>query len=223
MRHPSTVHDAENAKAQTKHCVARINRACDQLFALYTGLAHRMILHPLEFVQRTQLMKRNLLFFRDLHHNMYQRGVAPEVPSLEAFFRYQRRQFERFTWAKQFYCVGSSGGAYAAIASGHVLEADVVWAFSPPTVVPKKFRSEHHPVASKYLDLAELLRDGNGVTEYRIYYSAGNEHDRKAAKNLEKLPGVKLFPQRGGGHGVIGRLKFNGGLETILPPFTGQA
>ena len=49
----------------------RQNRRCRQLFNIYTGQAMAMMLDPLSFLMKTELLKRNLTMFRDLSRNVF--------------------------------------------------------------------------------------------------------------------------------------------------------
>jgi hypothetical protein len=182
---------------------------------LYTGQAHRLMLPPLAFVQATKIADRNLIAFRDLHQQLYQRGISQEIATMTAFLRHQQAERDKLNWVRDTYCVGSSGGAYAAIVSGHVLKAKAVYAFAPPSVVPEEFLAE----TTQYLDLVELLREHNGVTRYRVFYNEAEAPDREAALRLEGLPGVELFAEEGTGHGVVVTLANSGKLDGLLPPF----
>lgn len=184
-----------------------------------------MQIHPLEFVQRGQIIDRNLVIFRDLFDHLYQRGIGPGIESMPRFIDWQRELRGRFPSVRRLYCIGASGGGYAAVVSGHALDADVVWALAPIAVVPSECRvgPEVHGLPQeeyeRQCDLARLLASGNGRTEYRIFYNRGYEPDREALTRLEGLPGVSTFPREGRDHFVVEELARTGALDTLLPRY----
>lgn len=181
------------------------------------------MLPPLQFISKTRLLDRNLISFRDRFVRFYQEGVGSNVRGLERFLSYQEQERRLMPWVKDTYCIGSSVGGYAAILSGHVNRAKTVWAFAPPAEIPEKVRSKDFPPPAEYWDLAELLKEHNGTTTYNIYYNLSEEKDVAAAHRLKGLPGVKLFPQQGQGHGVVFELLRTGALETMMPDFVAAA
>lgn len=203
----------------TDHTVIRARIDCAQLFNLYMGHGPGLMLPPLQFISKTKLLNRNLLSFRDRYVRFYQDGIGSNVQGLERFLSYQRQERDLMSWVKHSYCIGSSVGGYAAILSGHVNEAETVWAFAPPAEIPENMRSSQFPPPPSYWDLSELLSTHNGVTTYNIYYNLSEPKDVAAAERLGNLPGVKLHPQAGEGHGVIFELLRTGALETMMPDF----
>lgn len=208
-----------------RHTVVRRRADCAQLFFVYTGLRRRMQLAPLEFMQRTSIIDRNMVVFRDLFEQLYQRGIGPQVGSLPAFLRWQEELLGKFPSVRHRYCIGTSGGGYAALLSGYLLRADVVWAFAPMVRIQDNFRvsaGEHglsEETYERYTDMTKLLAEGNGKTEYRIYYNRHFAPDVQAISALEGLPGVQLFPQDGADHFVVQELARTNMLSGLLPAF----
>jgi hypothetical protein len=199
-----------------QHTVVRKRPDCAQLFSLFMGLGQRLMLPPFQFIQATGIADRNLIAYRDVRECLYQRGVSDDLPNLESFLSHERRSAGRLPWVKRRYAVGTSGGAYMAIVAGHVNRAEAVWAFAPPTKVGERYAV---PGQERFRDLAELLGEHNGVTQYRVYYNASEAPDVEAAERLARCPGVTLLPQEGQGHFVVSHLLETGQLATILPPF----
>ena len=137
-----------------------------------------------------------MLLFRDNQRVIYQRGLSEQIPNMAKFLGWQKAQCQaKFPHARVVYCLGSSAGGYAALASAHFLKVPVSWAFGPLTRIPEEDRV--HPndaVSDRCTDLTELLRESNGVTEYRIYYNESHEVDRIAAERVAGCPGVKFVP-----------------------------
>jgi len=199
----------------------KVRNDCAQLFVLYTGMAGRMMIPAMQFIEETKIVDRNLIIVRDLQHCCYQRGVSPNVPSVQSFLSWQQSllQKKELSHVREVYCVGSSGGAYAAMLSGHFLKAAKVWAFAPPVPVLTGERVSY--VDPEFADLSKVLTSDNETTKYRVYYNESMEFDRTAAQRLQGLPGVELLPQAGQGHGVIVHLAQQAQLGTLLPSFVG--
>ena len=49
----------------------RESRRCKQMFYLYTGNAQALMMDPLAFLVKTNLLKRNLVMYRDLSKRMF--------------------------------------------------------------------------------------------------------------------------------------------------------
>lgn len=191
---------------------------CRQLFILYTGMAGKLMLPPMQFIQEAGILDRNLMILRDLNHCCYQRGISPKIPTVLSFLHWQAKTLQdRFPHVTEMYCIGSSGGAYAALLSGHFLKANKVWAFAPP--VPVQTGEHVGYVDPTFGDLSRVLAASNGRTEYEVVYNESLEWDRIAAERLRELPGITLSPQSGEGHGVVVHLAQTGQLQRLLPPF----
>lgn len=214
--------DLEDRYKDMPHTVCRPRLRCNQLFMIYVGGRGSLMLHPLEFIRVTQIHDRNLIMFRDHLSRFYQAGLSPEIPGMSSFVEWQRSQRELyFPHVRMTYCLGTSAGAYGAIASGYFLKVPIVWAFAPPMTKTDGEISDRsgNAIVDRCSDLAELLRYGNGVTQYRIFYNESFNRDRNAAERLAGCPGVQLFPQPGYGHQVVISMKEMGGLSSVLVPF----
>jgi hypothetical protein len=99
--------------------------------------------------------------------------------------------------------------------SGHLLRANGVWAFAPPTVLAAP------DVPAEHRDLAVLLARWNGKTSYHVFYNKRCHPDREAAQRLAECPGVELHPEAGNDHLVIKHLIESGRLAGVLPPYAG--
>lgn len=204
------------------HTVCRPKLRCSQLFMLYQGRAARLTLPAFQFIRATQLHNRNIMMFRDIDQADYQRGISPEIPTMADFIAWQVEQRARhFPHATTSYCVGTSVGGYAAIASGYFLKVPIVWAFGPRGRVSNRLQEfgAGDPVSRRCWSLRQLLSEGNGVTEYRIFFNEAYTPDREIAEELADCPGVRLFPQPGDGHGVVMTMAAMGRLENLIVPF----
>lgn len=184
-------------------------------------MAGKLMLPPMQFIQQSQLLDRNLMILRDLNNCCYQRGISSQQPTIPTFLRWQAHVLRtKFPNVREVYCIGSSGGAYAALLSGHFLKVEKVWAFAPPVPVEQNEYIEYVDV--EFADLSRVLSASNSATEYEVFYNESLEQDRVAAERLRDLPGVTLAPQAGEGHGVVVHLAQTGRLKTLLPPFVSQ-
>lgn len=190
---------------------------CAQLFMLFTGMRGQMMMPPMTFIEQTKLVDRNLFMVRDLNECCYQRGVSKDLPDIPSFLNWQKMAVRAFPNVREVYCIGSSAGAYGALLVGHFLKVKQVFAFAPPVPVSTGERISY--VDERYCDIGAVLAQGNGVTQYEVYYNEATDVDRVAAERLRGLPGVTLHPQQGSGHAVILHMAKEGQLATLLPPF----
>ena len=202
-----------------QHTVRHVRRKCRQLFLIYQSRRGRLAMQPLTFLRKTGIHDRNILLFRDLLELNYTHGICSAISSFDQFLQWQVAQSQAyFQHASTTYCLGTSSGAWAAIASGYFLKVPIVWALSPPRGLLKRSlvtaRGLPFPV-----NLIDLLRNSNGVTEYRIYYNEFHDPDRIAAELLSKCPSVRLFPLPEDHHFSAVTLDSLGLLDTLLPSF----
>ena len=203
------------------HTVCRPRLKCRQLFMIYTGRLGELMLPAFEFIRATQIHDRNMVVFRDNERVNYQGGLSPDIPNMRSFLEWQQMQRELyFPHVHTTYCLGTSAGGYAALASGHYLKAPIVWAFGPMTQIRGRFALyANDAVSQRCTDLAEVLSEDNGVTEYRVFYNEGFDMDREAVERIADCPGVRLFPQSGEGHQVVVTMAETGQLRDLLVPF----
>lgn len=207
------------------HSIFHVRPECTQLFMIFRGRAMRLMMASSEFLKATRIHDRNIMLFGDCRQTDYLKGVSSEISSFAAFVDWQREQRrQRFPHVLATYCLGTSVGALAAIMSGYLLRVQIVWAFALPDT-GLKHPQGHYLEGTEYessLQLSDLLKCGNGVTEYRIYYNRSEEQDRRAAESLVGCPGVKLFPQSGLEHPVVHTLARQGRLDDVLIPYEGR-
>jgi len=164
--------------------------------------------------------------FRDWQSAYYLKGLSHEIWGMTQFLAWQEEhRATTFSHTTSLYTIGVSAGAYAAIACGFFLKAHVVWALAPPRThfdsaeAGQLLASVTDPISTQCLDLAQLLAQGNGVTEYRIFYNQEFDRDREAGVRLQHCPGVTLHPQPGQGHQIVTTLNNQGRLPDLLEPF----
>ncbi len=116
---------------------------CSQLFFIFTGVGGQLLrMSPFEFLQKTDLAKRNFVIFRDPHVAGYRRGISPEIPDLEALYGWQQQFILDHPHIGDVYCIGVSAGAIPAMTAGHRLGVKTVWSFSARTP-SDRWRARH--------------------------------------------------------------------------------
>jgi len=198
--------------------VTRFRPGCEQLLFLYQGGAGMFFMPPMRFLRYSRANRRNLSLLRDPTANYYHGELGPACPNIEATIEHQRQVKRNCEQASQFYCSGTSMGAYASILFGHYLEADIVYAFGARSQLGDEHIGLGIPVPPEHRDLVKLLASWNGRTRYRLYYSEGFERDRLSAERLAQCPGVELFPMPGQTHNVFKEINARRFLRDLLPP-----
>lgn len=173
---------------------------------------------PMRFLRYCGANKRNLSLLRDPTANYYHGALNDDCPDIEATIEHQRQIKRQCTQATQYYCSGTSMGAYASILFGHYLEADIVYAFGARSEILDEHVESSVHVPPEHRDLAILLGNWNGRTRYQIYYSEDFERDRLSAERIAHCPGVELFPLPGRTHNVFREINARKLLRNLLPP-----
>lgn len=193
-----------------------------RLYYVFHGMAGGLGIQPLTVLRESGLIHNNLVLLKDYYRFFYQAGLNGEITDTEAIIARLRQSREELGHVHQTFCCGPSSGAYAALLFGHYLQVDVVYAFSPVTLINiddlKRFggSKEIWRITEQHRDLALLLANHNGRTRYKIYYCDGHVRDRAYAKRLQDLPGVELCPQPGTTHNVIQAIHEAGRLREIF-------
>jgi pimeloyl-ACP methyl ester carboxylesterase len=128
--------------------------------------------------------------------------------------------------------IGSSAGGYAALAFGSLLEADLVLAFSPQTILDRNWLDQvgdqrwpgHFKNLAalggpdpRWVDLSEALpRERRAGTTYEVHYPSPYAEDARHAERLADLPGVTMIAHDRAYHNFIQGLRNRGELAEIL-------
>ena len=186
---------------------------------------------PFHLFEATTGLPVKRLFVRDPALVWFQHGVPgfgetiDEVAaSLKAIV--DEQEVERLV------VIGSSAGGYAALAFGSLLQADLVLAFSPQTILDRGWLDEvgddrwpghFKNLASlggpdpHWVDLREALpRERRDGTEFEVHYPSPYEKDARHAERLAGLPGVKLVGYERAYHNFIQGLRNRGELSEIF-------
>ncbi len=193
-----------------------------ELFYIFQGRRARQLMEPLTFLRATGLIDVNLVLARDVNQFFYHGGISTELPDFESLHARLLAARNALPQVQRSYTLGASMGGHAAIVFGHYLEADVVYAFSPQTLIdlPRLGRMARRKdtwrFPPEHVDLALLLARHNGRTRYRLFYCADSPRDREFAERLRDCPGVELCPQPGDSHQVVELMHAEGRLLEAL-------
>lgn len=196
--------------------ICHLRRDCAQLFYVYSGMAGYPGMAPMKFLLKSKLIRRNIVMIRDPMNDDYAQGIGPQLPDLEALLDWHESYGRRLRHVRDIYCLGNSSGGYAAIMFGYLLKAKAVWAFAPRSARPVERN------AQAWSNLVELLKEGNGVTEYKILYSANDQYDPMLIEEIKHCPGIKtqqIEPHGKDKHQVLKEMADTGELSDLFPKF----
>ena len=135
---------------------------------------------------------------------------------------------------KRIVVLGNSGGGYASLLLGALLDADRVCAVSPLTFIGPVARLIHadcrvprmclraalsRDARRDFFDLRSVLSKHGLGTEFHIYFCRVGEWgrlDALHANRMAALPNVHLHPYDEGGHTLVKLLRSRGELTGIL-------
>jgi fatty-acyl-CoA synthase len=165
------------------------------------------------FASITGIGEHNILAIRDQKREYFMNGVSDEISSMVDLIAWLRGviwtlRAER-PGVERVHCMGTSMGAYAALAVGHELQATSVWAFSP--IAPNDEAEE---------ELARVLeRSDRDATSYTVWYGDENVADRSLALRLkERCHRLRCVPVPTASHIVTRELWQTGQLPRLLEP-----
>lgn len=203
------------------------------LLLAFGGLAGQLGMPMFEFNKLTSGLKQvNKIYLRDIHEVWYHRGLPGIGNDIGGIARLLR-QYSAHQSTRRTVVFGNSGGGYAALLFGHLLQADEVHAFSPKTFVDpvKRLLLRDIPAGSQrrtlwwlfrhgqreYFDLRKmLLADPEGRRNVHIHYSANHRIDGFHASRVESLAGVHTHSYQHDQHNLIRQLRESGELSGIL-------
>ena len=176
------------------------------LIIAFTGGVGKLMVPVFEFFEATKTLGCSRILLRDQYRGHYVRGIDEQRPDFDSLVGYLKEEIARLSPEKVF-CIGTSGGGYAAILAGHQLCADYVHAYSPQTNHDRinSGVSDGRSRLSRWIDtlyklnkpplidLSQVLKQSNRKTTYFIHYCRGSSKDRHHAAHLSGLPGVFLL------------------------------
>jgi len=142
---------------------------------------------PFEFLNYLKIFPdTDKLFYIDIFNSSYHKGIKDISKNIPSTVDYLRSKIQGYT---KVLFIGNSGGGYAAILFGSLLNVHSVLAFVPPTILIKKDKDR------KYKNLAPLI---NSVTNYHVYGDTNikdplDPHHIKHCENIAVKPNVNII------------------------------
>ncbi len=158
-------------------------------------------------------------FIKDFKRKWFQHGLYPLTHGRNETVEFLRVQLE--TAARPLRFVGASAGAYAALYFGAHLQADVVVAVAPQTLIdePTYNRFQRGSPQDGVYDFADPENDIRNVLEAnpmqgKAFVVFGQEHkvDRTQCERLEGLPNILLRPYPSAQHTLLTRQLIKSGV-----------
>jgi hypothetical protein len=181
----------------------------DTLVIAIKGYANKLGIPVDKFFRRAGLERASKIIIWDASRLKTLGGLQPDFPTFGDLLNHLRMIIATHPH-KKLYVTGSSGGGHTGLLLGHLLKADKVIVFAPYPYVSRKV-SEYkkdpaiHSMARMlhrfdqlpddvrpYFDLADVLVDWNGKTEYYVHVSRYHKWDYIRACYLRGLPKVKV-------------------------------
>jgi len=193
------------------------------LLIAFGGIAGSMGMPPFEFYNMARDQDVNKIYLRDLGQSWYHSGLMGISRNIDETASFLRGKIDE-SGAQKVVVFGNSMGGYAAILFGTLINADVVHAFSPQTIISdarhlrnkEQIKYVHAKYAHQYFDLRKVMKSADNLGEFNLYYDCEDELDRRHCKHLKKLQNIVLHPYSGGGHDLIKLLKDSGELREIV-------
>jgi hypothetical protein len=166
----------------TTHSFYKINQVkSDTLFVSFSGYAKKYGGIPrFEFVNffTKHFNEINCHFYVDTYTSCYHQGICGISNNIDETVEYLRNEIKYY---KNVIFVGTSGGGYAAILFGSLLDVTSVVAFTPPTIRIQKNIDE------KYRDITKYI---NTTTKYYIYgdLSVSDKKDPHHISHCDRIP-----------------------------------
>lgn len=202
----------------------------DTLVIAAKGYGNKLGLCVDKFFQKAGLEFTSKIIIGDSTMQKTLGGLAPDFPTFEDLLNHLKELISKHPH-KKFYTTGTSGGAHTALLLGHLLKADKVIAFAPyPYLSRNEFVKRNDPAnvtmtraidqferlpenVKQYLDLADVLVNWNGKTEYFVHISRYNKWDYIRARYLHGLPHLKVVTHPHHRHSISSVLANNFSLE----------
>ena len=175
-------------------------------FGGYDGNINGII--PFEFLKflDTHFKNEDKLFYKDSYFSSYHKGIKGISKNITETYEYLKTKINKY---HRVLFLGVSGGGYAAILFGSLLNITNVLAFIPQTILYKPDKEQ------KYKNLKPFI---NSVTRYYIYGATGIKnptdcHHIHQCENINCFPNVSILKKE---HIVLKRLRDSGELFEII-------
>jgi len=185
----------------------KIENGSETLIVSFGGYAKQIggIL-PFEFLNflQTHFPETDKLFYIDIYRKTYHRGIKGISKNIPQTVKYLSEKIKKY---KSVTFIGNSGGGYAAILFGSLLNVQTVIAFIPPTVLHENNKD---PV---YKDVRPFI---NSTTKYFIYGDTSisdHVHHISHCEHIEDFPNVHVTRME---YINLKEMKFSGELFQII-------
>ena len=193
----------------------------------------KMALPENEFFEAAGLENASRMILYDETRLKMFAGMPPELKTFQCVLDYLKNFIQEHQF-KKVIITGASAGAHTAMVLGHLLKVDHVVAFSAYPYNSEKMMAEMQDPSWKtwrrtlqplndleddvrcYLDVADLIKDWNGKTEYEAHVSRHHIWDYRRAQYLEGLPHVRVITHAYDRHALSGMLKRRGELANCF-------
>lgn len=205
------------------------------LVITFKGMGPGMLKNPDKFLKVAGLRNCHCISLQEPHRLWYQSGINDQVTDFAQVCEYLKGKIEELK-VETVVVIGTSSGGHAAFLAAHYLKVDYAHVFGPQTSIgfrslkEKSFQSFGKRLKTtlklyrrswknwRTYDLRSALREHNGKTKYFVHFARDNQYDPERARNLENVPGVKLFAYPYGNHAIIGPLRKDGYLRKLFRP-----
>jgi len=224
-----------DARLQSKTEAIALDFSSDSrvLLVALGGFAGGMGIPPFEFFRIASDLETNKVFIRDLPQAMYHKGLPGVAGGVDGIVDILKEKIDE-NGIDRTVVVGNSGGGYASLLMGALLEADEVIAFSPVTFIGPLARLVHRDRRapklffraclspdrnSRYFDLKQVFQQHGRETEFHIYYCHTGRFgrlDTLHATRMQDFPNVNIHRFDKGGHNMIKLLRDDNELAGIL-------
>jgi hypothetical protein len=191
----------------------------------FCGLADRLQLPTPAFCQHVDSRQFDLLLVRDTSKRIYVEGVPGYGTSLALVAERLRRDIDLDKY-RSVYCLGTSGGGWAALMVGALLRVQRAMAVAgkPPALTPKLqqvWNNSGHADGALNADFAAFERyfteSGGTSTPMLALFGADNPADRESAHALARITGARPIGFIGvSEHNLMFELLRSRGLAAIL-------
>lgn len=216
---------------ETEPIDSHFDIASKTLLIAFGGSQNRIGMPPFEFARMTENLAVKRLFLRDFHQVWFHKGlqgltssISETADLLKNIIREQ--QVERIV------CIGVSGGAYNAIVFGSLIQADIVLAFSPPSILratlwpiyfPRRrmadimrLRTVEKP-DPRFVDMKRYMRHtAHPKTTFHVFHSKTRHYDTLHSVRYDIAPSVYRYTLDNTEHNLLPKLRDEGRLGKLL-------
>jgi hypothetical protein len=169
------------------------------LIIAFCGLANRLQLPTAVFCQHLDGSQFDILLVRDPSKRIYIEGIPGYAPSLALVADRFRRELDLDAYGS-VYCLGTSGGGWAALMTGDMLKARraISIAGKPPALTPKLqhvWTSTGGPTADVDFGVFEryFAETAARFTPMIALFGADNPADREGSIAIQRITGAKAI------------------------------